>query len=780
MSAWSRRRTVVVVSLGGLTLAGCAMFGASGREAGSDDFDVAVRPVLVQTCQQCHGGTEPAGGMSVEPLTSVESLTQPQNRGTWEAILGRLRSGTMPPPSVPAPEPPRIAVMVDYIEQAIERRDAALPQDPGRVVAHRLNRVEYMNTVRDLLGVRFRADREFPADDSGDGFDNMAELLSLSPLLMERYLSAAERIARWAVSTELPDQTLEIDYRGRDDRIRRLGRTAIEADHRIDFDGEYVVRLELPGERPTEDGQDAAPVTLGFWMDGELLASKTVETKPSGLVYFNPYSEEEMRLHLPVGDHVFRAAFVGDSYASGLTDHEAFDREKNKYLDGIVFTGPYASDVEKESRSRILVCDPRSGVACVERILTDLAGRAYRRPPTERDVEALVGFVDLARSNGGSVEDGIQLAVQAMLVSPHFLFRIERDPDPLDPTVHEVSQFELASRLSYFLWSSMPDDELFTLAEAGGLRDPGVLEAQVERMLSDPRAAAFAENFAGQWLQTRNLDVVRPDPDVFAAWDVELREAMKREATLFFQHVLSENRPVSDFLDADYTFLNERLAAHYGIEGVAGPEFRYVDLATDRRGGVLGLGAVLTVSSYPTRTSPVIRGKYVLENLLGTPPPPPPPDVPALEESSDGGSRSMRAQLEMHRSDPSCATCHRRMDPLGFGLENYDGIGRWRDADGEFTIDASGSLPTGESFSSAAEMRALLTTQLPQFSRTLTEKMLTYALRRSLQPYDRATVERIQEAVTNDDYRFRTMVDEIVKSLPFQARRGEDLTVASH
>jgi hypothetical protein len=319
----------------------------------------------------------------------------------------------------------------------------------------------------------------------------------------------------------------------------------------------------------------------------------------------------------------------------------------------------------------------------------------------------------------------------------------------------------------------MPDEELFDLAETGRLRDPGVLEAQVDRMIADPRATAFADNFAGQWLETRNLDVVRPDPDIFEDWDVELREAMKRETSLFFEHVLRENRPVSDFLNADYTFLNERLAGHYGIDGVTGPEFRQVALTTDRRGGVLGLGAVLTVSSYPTRTSPVIRGKYVLENLLGLPPPPPPPDVPSLEASAGGERKSMREQLELHRANPVCSACHRSMDPLGFGLENYDAIGRWRDTENEFPIDPSGTLPSGESFTNAAEMRALLLRQLPQFTQTLTEKMLTYAVRRSLQPYDSRTVDEIQDAVADDDYRFRTMVHEIVKSLPFQARRGE-------
>ncbi len=384
--------------------------------------------------------------------------------------------------------------------------------------------------------------------------------------------------------------------------------------------------------------------------------------------------------------------------------------------------------------------------------------------------------MDLAKTNGQSAEQGLQLAIQAMLVSPNFLFRIERDPDPRNPQlVHEVSPFELASRVSYFLWSSMPDEELLALAESGKLSDPRVLEAQVNRMLADPRASAFAANFAGQWLETRNLDVVKPDPDKFKEWNAELREAMKTETTLFFEHVLRENRPVTDFLNADYTFLNERLATHYGIEGVTGSEFRRVPLATDRRGGVLSQGAVLTVSSYPTRTSPVIRGKYVLQNLLGMPPPPPPADVPLLEESAAGGSKSMREQLELHRQNAVCASCHRNMDPLGFGLENYDAIGRWRDADGEFPVDASGTLPSGQRFTTAGEMRALLLLQLPQFSRTLTEKMLTYALRRGLKPYDRRTVENIHRAVADDGYHFRTLVHQIVKSLPFQARRGEDV-----
>ncbi len=749
------------------------MFGHPVRVSGqTDEFDRVVRPVLTRTCATCHNAQLLAGGMNVAEFAAPESLTS--NRDAWERILRRLHAGDMPPSGAARPPASDLAAMIEFIERAFERADAAAKPDPGRMTAHRLNRNEYTNTIRDLLGVYFRADKYFPADDSGDGFDNMADALTVSPLLMERYFAAAERIAAWAISTEIPAKPIEIDYRARDRKIRRLDRSTIEADHRVEFAGEYVVRFGLPGERPAVNGRDAAPVTLGFWMDDALLTTKVVQTKPSGLVYFDPYSEEEIRLHLTEGDHVFRAGFIGDEFVKTIPNEAAYDRRKNKFLDSIVFVGPYQSSVVKESRKKILSCDPASGRPCVERIVSGLARRAYRRPPTRSEVDGLLRFVDLARKEGQSAEQGVQLAIQAMLVSPHFLFRIERDPDPRNPElVHEVSPFELASRISYFLWSSMPDDELLALAESGRLRDGDVLSGQVDRMLADPRASAFAANFAGQWLETRNLDIVKPDPDTFKDWNAELRDAMKLETTMFFEHVLRENRSIGDFLNADYTFLNERLAAHYGIEGVNGPEFRRVSLATDRRGGVLSQAGVLTVSSYPTRTSAVIRGKYVLQNILGMPPPPPPADVPLLSESAGDGTRSMREQLEVHRRNPSCAACHRNMDPLGFGLENYDAIGRWRDMDGRFPVDASGTLPDGRRFGTASEMRALLVSQLPQFSRNLTSRMMTYALRRGLEPYDRRTVESIHRAVAADGYRLRTMVHQIVKSLPFQARRGE-------
>ena len=758
----------------GAALAALMVVGSGARLTGqTDDFDTDVRPVLTGTCAQCHNSRMLAGGLNVEVLASPASLGQ--NREVWEKVLRRLRAGDMPPAGTPRPARAQLDAITGYIERAFDTADAATPQDPGRVTARRLNRTEYANTIRDLLGVRFRADRYFPADDSGDGFDNIGDVLTISPLLTERYLGAAERIARWAISTEIPPKPVEADYRARDRRIRRIDRSTIEAEHRVDFAGDYTVRIGLPGERPRVAGQDAAAVKLGVWMDGVLIASKTVETKPSGLVYFDPYSEEELRVYLPEGDHVFRAGFIDDPFVKTLSAADSYDRRKNKFLDSLVFVGPYASTTEKESRKRILICDPSSGRRCVERIITGLANRAYRRPATRREIDALMRFVELGSRGDRSEEHGIQLAIQAMLMSPNFLFRIERDPNPRDPrSVHDVSPFELASRVSYFLWSSMPDEELMTLAASGRLGEPQVLDAQVARMLTDPRASAFAENFAGQWLETRNLDVVKPDPDTFKEWDADLRDAMKRETTMFFEHVLRENRPVRDFLTADYTFLNERLAAHYGVAGVTGSEMRRVPLKTDRRGGVLSQGAVLTVSSYPTRTSPVIRGKYVLQNILGTPPEPPPGDIPPLEESNAGGERSVREQLERHRSNPACASCHRNMDPLGFGLENYDAIGRWRDREGKFPVDATGTLPDGQMFTTPGEMRTLLASHLPQFSRTLTEKMMTYALGRGLNPFDRRAVDTILRALAADGYHFQTMVRQVVQSVPFRSRRGEE------
>jgi mono/diheme cytochrome c family protein len=741
----------------------------------SGSFDPAIQAFFAAHCHDCHNAQLTSGNLNLEAYRATAAVLQ--HRDQWEEVLRKIRTGEMPPKGMPRPKEAELQVVVRWLENLFEQADQQAKPDPGRVTARRLNRGEYANTIRDLLDVDFRATQEFPVDDSGGGFDNIADVLTISPVLMEKYMAAAERIAARAIGADpLPKKPLEAEYSRRASNLRQLDASTVEATHRVEWDGEYTIRFGLPGERSA----DAKPVTLGFWMDGKLLHSMPVETKPSKLVYFNPYSEEEMRLFLPEGDHTFRAAFINDEFVKGLARSDIYNNRKNKFIGSVIFVGPFPSNTEKPSRKKILLCDPNSGAACVEKIIAKLAHRAYRRPVTRREILTLLKLASTAKGGGSeglSVEQGIQVAIQAMLVSPHFLFRIERDLTPTDPTqIHKITDLELASRLSYFLWRSMPDDELLGLAEAGKLRAPGALTAQVKRMLADEKSAALADNFAGQWLETRNLDVVKPDSQKFPEWGPELREAMKTETRMFFEAILRENRPLSEFLDAKFTFLNERLAKHYGIAGVTGADFRRVELTNEQRGGILAHASVLTVSSYPTRTSPVIRGKYLLENILGGAPPPPPPNVPTLNEESVGNVGSLRQQLEKHRTNPTCASCHSRMDVLGFGLENYDAIGRWRTADGKFTIDSSGTFPNGKSFASPAEMRTLLKGELPDFARCLTEKMLTYALGRGVERYDRRTVNEIQRKLAASDYRFQTLIYEIVQSLPFQARRGEALS----
>jgi mono/diheme cytochrome c family protein len=733
-------------------------------------FEKSVSPVLGKTCTQCHNSQFASGGFDAAPFLAPSSVLD--QRDGWDHILAKIRSGEMPPKGVPRPEA-EIDTLVKYIQGELDRIDRSTKPDPGRVVAHRLNRNEYANTVRDFLGVEFRAQQDFPTDDSGEGFDNIGEILTISPVLMEKYVAAAERIASRAVAADPLPKPIEVMYHNRDKRVRRVDASTIEATHRVEFDGEYTIRFALPGER----SKDAKPVQLGFWMDGKLLTTKMVETKPSGLVYFDPYSEEDIRLLLPEGDHVFRVGFIDDDFVKTLTPKDYYNRKANKFLDAMTFIGPFKPATPPPSRAKVLICDPNSGPACVDKIITNMAHHAYRRPVTRAEVASLSKFVGIAKAHGQSTEQGIQLVLQAMLVSPNFLFRIEHDPNPTDPSaVHNISDVELASRLSYFLWSSMPDDELMGLAEAGKLRGPGVLDAQVKRMLGDPRSSALADNFAGQWLEIRNLDVMKPDPQKFPEWGPELREGMRTETRMFFDYILRQNRPMTDFLDAKYTFLNERMAKYYGIEGVKGPDFRKVDLTTDQRGGILSQASVLTVSSYPTRTSVVIRGKYILQEILGTPPPPPPPDVPMLDEAAVGTSQSLRQQMEKHRANAVCASCHSKMDPLGFALENYDGIGKWRTMDGKFPVDSSGTLPNGKTFASPAEMRGVLTSLLPQFAHTVIEKLMIYALGRGIATYDRRSIDEIGKKLAADGYPFQTAIYEIVKSTPFQQRRGESIT----
>jgi mono/diheme cytochrome c family protein len=743
-------------------------------------FQRHVAPVLNKTCAACHNERLTSGGLNIRPFADPASTKE--YREEWEKIVRQVRAGEMPPRGLPRPSPEQLEAFLKEIEGAFERDDRARKPDPGRVTARRLNRSEYSNTVRDLLGVEFRADKTFPTDDSGEGFDNIADVLTISPLLMEKYLTAAERIAARALGLEKLPKPLETPYSiralmsgapaGALGTIRRIDVNTVEVTHRFEFDGEYAIRVGMPGER----GPEAKPVKMNVWLDGNLVETRMIETKPSGLVYFSPFSEEQFRLTVSEGERVLRIGFVDDDFLAALPEKDYYNSRKNKYPDTVTVVGPFPASGEKASRKKILICDPKSGAACVEKIISTLARRAYRRPVTQAEVAGLVRFVNASTRKGHSVEYGIRTAITAMLVSPHFLFRIERD-DPKDPMKpHRVSDIELASRLSYFLWRSMPDDELLGLAEAGQLRDKAVLRAQVKRLIDDPRSVSLADDFAGQWLELRNLDTMKPDPDRFLYWGPALREAMKTETRMFFDHILRNNRPLREFLDASYTFLNDRLAKFYGIEGVTGPEFRKVDLTTNERGGLLTQASILTITSYPSRTSVVIRGKYILQNILGTPPLPPPPDVPPLEEESVGASASLRQQMEKHRSNPVCASCHAKMDALGFGLENYDGIGKWRTKDGKFPVDSSGVLPDGRTFDGPGQLRNALLAQMPDFAQNVVEKMMIYALGRGLQSYDRVVTKGITRRLADSGYPFQSIIFEVVESLPFQSRRGEAIS----
>jgi hypothetical protein len=733
--------------------------------AGAATFDSAVRPILAQTCSTCHNDKLTSGGLNVQAFLDPASLAT--HREGWELILAKVRAGEMPPTGVPKPPAQQTDALVNYVQSEFDRADSLVKPDPGRVIAHRLNRNEYSNTIRDLLGVDFHAEEEFPIDDSSYGFDNIGAVLTVSPTLMQKYMQAAEQIASRAVGGDpLPKPGLF----NKRSRLRRPETGTIEFKDRVDFDADYTVRALLIGHRGDKD----KPVTLVISVDGKPIKTEEVSAQISAVNKQGGATQRtsvEQRVFLSQGDHVFRASFVNDDALKDIPVAARLNNGRNIYPDTMEIAGPFPSTEQHPSQRKVLTCDPSSGAQCVHRILNTLARNAYRRPVRREEVAELMKVYDRAQSGGYTAPQSLQFALEAMLVSPQFLFRIEKEPKP--GTYGRISDVELASRLSYFLWSSMPDDELLHLGEANRLHQPAILDAQIKRLIADRKSAAFAENFSGQWLEIRSLDASQPDAKKFPEWDAELKESMRTETRMFFETVLRENRPISDFIDGKYTFLNESLAKYYGIEGVTGPEFRRVALTGDQRSGVLTQGSVLRVTSYPNRTSVVLRGKYLLENILGAPPPPPPPDVPKLDEGSVGVAKSLRQQMEQHRADPVCASCHSKMDVLGFGLENYDAIGRWRTADGKFPVDSSGSFPNGKSFVGPAGMKALLHDNMPEFTRCLTEKLLTYSLGRGIESFDRRTVQDLLRQAAADDYKFQALVTGIVHSAPFQQRRGE-------
>lgn len=734
-------------------------------------FENVVEPVLRRNCTLCHNATLSSGGLNLEPFTSRASLSD--SRNAWEKILAKIRTGEMPPKGAPKPSHEQIQGVLSYVRGAFDRVDRALPPDPGRVLARRLNRAEYANTIRDLLGVRYRTGEEFPADDSILGFDNIGEVLTVSPLLMEKYIYAAERIASLAIGADpLPKPSL---LEQKPDKVKRVDIGTTESTEYLDFNAEYSFRVWVRGHL----GPKGQPVKLQMSVDGKPLRTvdiPTVENETSTVARDAQRSNVEVRVYLTSGLHTFRAELLGEEFRKPVPPPPVGRRTAvgpqvlSIFPEKFDIQGPFPAKGEHVTRAKILICDPATGTACITRIMTPLAHKAYRRPVTKAEVAILVNVARKATASGFTPSQAVQFAIQAMLVSPQFLFRVERDPKG---KFGLISDLELASRLSYFLWSSTPDEELLALAESKRLRKPGMLNRQIARMLADPKSQALAENFAGQWLETRGLGAQRPDPEKFPMWNPQLQADMETETRLFFDSILRENRPVSEFLTADYSFLNARLARHYGIQNVQGPDFRRVQLDPAQRGGIFTHGSVLTLTSYPVRTSPVLRGKYILDVILGSPPPPPPADVPALNEAAAGTPASLRDALNKHRADPICSSCHSRMDPLGFGLENYDAIGRWRTEDGKAPIQVGGTLPNGVEFSTPAELRTLLAQELPEFTRNLTEKMLIYAMGRGTQSYDRLLIRDIVNKMKKSDYRFQTLIQEIVQSLPFQARRGQ-------
>jgi hypothetical protein len=775
----SMRRLSIVLSAVAVALP------ASARESNPDEppqkpagaaFREHVQPLLANYCLGCHSGEKPKARLDLAAFGDEVAVLR--SRKVWTKVRENVESGVMPPPDKPQPSPDEVVRFTRWLETTFSTADCRLEKDPAPVTMRRLNRAEYVNTIRDLLGVTVDAAKDFPSDDVGYGFDNIGDVLTVSPLLLEKYLAAAEQVAEKAIVTDRidrgPVKGWETEKLGDDaggSKYEETGRILasegeIATQYDAPRDAEYIFRARASGQQAGPD-----PVRMEFRVEGKGVGTVDVTAKDDSPELY------EVRAALAAGQRRISVAFVNDYYKPD--DPDPNHRDRNLIVDAIEVQGPIASEPLPlpESHTRVIFRAPKGDdmAVCAREILTRFATRAFRRPATPAEVDRLVGLVEMAVKDGESFSKGIQLAVEAVLVSPHFLFRVERgrNPEARDAT-QPLADNELASRLSYFLWSSMPDDELFQLASENRLHDDAVLEAQARRMLKDPKSSALIENFAGQWLQLRNLKAVSPSRRRFPAFDEALRVAMGRETQLFVEAVVREDRNVVDFLDADFTFLNERLAHHYGIPGVTGDEFRRVTLSGDQRGGLLTQASILTVTSNPTRTSPVKRGKWILEQILGTPPPPPPPNVPELKDDrKTAKSASLRERMEQHRANPSCASCHSRMDPLGFGLENYDAVGAWREQDGTFPIDPSGTLPSGRSFRGPRELKGILKEKQKDFVHCLSEKMLIYALGRGLEAGDACVVDRIGEGMAADQNRFSRLVVEIVKSTPFRVRKGE-------
>lgn len=745
-------------------------------------------------CVACHNDKAKTGGLS---LQSADVENVPKSAETWETVIRKIRTGAMPPQGVARPPAAELDGFASYLETSLDRA-AAAKMNPGRSPLRRLNRAEYSNAIRDLLDLEIDVSDTLPADDESNGFDNIADALRFSPSLMEHYLSASWNISRLAVGNpQVAPSTSTYRVRpdlSQDQHIEGLplgSRGGIAVRHNFPVDGDYVLKARLwrntfdllrGMEDPHEieiamDGVRLTSVTIGGHEDFVKMAANPGE--------FGAALDQKLTVKTPVkaGPHMVTATTILRSHAVRddlikpfiRTTIDGLDITGDPSMDRLTIEGPSNPKGANQtpSQKRIFVChtdNQSQELPCARKILTALAQHAYRRPVKDADMEQLLSFYQRGRNNKGNFEAGIESALQLVLANPEFLFRFEDEPAGAPGGVYRIDDIALASRLSFFLWSTIPDDQLMSLAVKGKLKDPAVLDAQVRRMLADPKANALVDNFAEQWLFLRNLKNSAPNMTEFPDFDDNLRQAMKEETKLFFLSIMHEDRSIIDLLNADYTFINERLARHYGIPNIYGSQFQRVTVTDPRRRGLLGQASILTVTSYPNRTSPVQRGKWILTNILGTPPTPPPPGVPELKESGANAPTTLRERMEAHRADAVCAGCHKVMDPIGFSLENFDAIGRWRTSDEGSKIDPSGVLYNGMKVSGPEDLRAMLTARPENFAGIAVERLLTYGIGRGLDYSDMPMVRKIVSQAAGQNFHFSALILGIVDSPAFQMK----------
>jgi hypothetical protein len=788
---------LAIVALGLTIISSSTGHGAGGQQAPAVASSSPQRALLDQYCVTCHNQRSKTANVMFDTM-DLSNLSK--DAEVWERAVRKLRGGMMPPPGARKPDHAALDGLAQWLETSLDQAAAAAP-NPGRILVHRLNRAEYSNAVEDLLGLRVDASALLPADDVSDGFDNIANVLKVSPSFLDQYVAAARVVATQAVGDPAP-KALSTNLRvppGVDQSVHIEGlplgtRGGVLVDHLFPADGEYrfnISGLAVGGYGGgleyqhtlilTIDGTRVFQGKIGGEEDMKAIDQQQARGVASILGRF-----QKIPVNIKAGPHKVGVTFVARTFAESDNILYSFNTGSGvtriPRVGGVEVVGPFnpAGLSDTPSRRRIFVCRPaneKEELPCATEILSNIARRAYRRPVTERDLVAPLAFFRSTRQ-AADFEAGIKDGLTSVLASPKFLYRTEQQPENLAPgSNYQISDLELASRLSFFLWSRLPDEELLNLAGQGRLKNSTVLQQQIKRMLADPKAKSLVTNFGFQWLNVRGIDASEPDAFVYPNFDENLRIAFRREMELFLESIMREDRSATDLLTANYTFVNERLARHYGMRDIRGDQFRRVTLTDQNRWGLLGKGSLLMVTSYANRTAPVIRGAYILENLLGTPPAPPPPDVEGFPEQKEGGKvLTVRELMSLHRTKPTCNACHGVMDPLGFALENFDGIGEWRDKDRDAgtTIDAAGQLVDGTPVTGPVDLRQAMMKRPDQFVGTMTEKLMIYALGRGLQPYDMPAVRKIVRSAAADDYRFSTLVMGIVTSPPFQMKRVAD------